>query len=58
MDTSEKPKLIYDFYGFPQRYYEHTWDHQGEPALAEKVVGLLKKVNNNVQYFSSTRKRE
>ncbi|KAI7854168.1 Extradiol ring-cleavage dioxygenase, class III enzyme, subunit B [Circinella umbellata] len=49
VDTSEKPKLIYDFYGFPQRYYEHIWDHQGEPALAEKVVGLLKKAGINAK---------
>lgn len=44
MDTSEKPELIYDFYNFPQRYYEQTWDHQGSPLVAEKVIGLLKQV--------------
>ncbi|CDS03323.1 hypothetical protein LRAMOSA00725 [Lichtheimia ramosa] len=42
VDTSEKPELIYDFYNFPQRYYEQTWDHQGSPLVAEKVIGLLK----------------
>lgn len=44
VDTSEKPELIYDFYNFPQRYYEQTWDHQGSPLVAEKVIGLLKQV--------------
>ncbi|KAF7731956.1 hypothetical protein EC973_007061 [Apophysomyces ossiformis] len=43
VDTSVKPKLIYDFYGFPKHYYEFTWDHQGSPAIAEQVVGLLRK---------------
>ncbi|KAI8150031.1 aromatic ring-opening dioxygenase LigB subunit [Fennellomyces sp. T-0311] len=43
VDTSDKPELIYDFYNFPQRYYEEKWDHQGSPELAEKVIGLLQK---------------
>lgn len=47
VDTSEKPELIYDFYNFPQRYYEETWDHQGSPEVAERVVGLLKKAGLN-----------
>ncbi|KAI9498988.1 Extradiol ring-cleavage dioxygenase, class III enzyme, subunit B [Zychaea mexicana] len=47
VDNSEKPKLIYDFYNFPQRYYEQTWDQQGSPELAEKVIGLLKKSGIN-----------
>ena len=43
VETSEKPKLIYDFYGFPKRYYEHTWDHQGSPEMASRVIELLTK---------------
>ncbi|CAO3609768.1 unnamed protein product [Mucor fragilis] len=42
VETSEKPKLIYDFFNFPRRYYEATWDHKGSPAIADRVVGLLK----------------
>ncbi|KAG0166997.1 hypothetical protein DFQ28_011707 [Apophysomyces sp. BC1034] len=42
VDTSKKPKLIYDFYGFPKRYYEYESDHEGSPALAEQVIGLLR----------------
>ncbi|CAO3588118.1 unnamed protein product [Absidia cylindrospora] len=45
VDTSEKPQIIYDFYGFPKHYYEETWDHSGEPAVASKVVDLLNKAN-------------
>ncbi|KAI8097340.1 Extradiol ring-cleavage dioxygenase, class III enzyme, subunit B [Halteromyces radiatus] len=49
VDTSEKPTLIYDFYGFPKRYYEETWDHSGEPAVASKVIDLLQKANIKAQ---------
>ncbi|KAI8087015.1 aromatic ring-opening dioxygenase LigB subunit [Gilbertella persicaria] len=42
VDASKSPKLIYDFYNFPQRFYEQTWDQQGSPALADKVIHLLK----------------
>ncbi|KAI8091315.1 aromatic ring-opening dioxygenase LigB subunit [Gilbertella persicaria] len=41
VDTSEKPKLIYDFYNFPRHYYQQQWDHQGSPALADRVLSLL-----------------
>lgn len=44
VDTSEKPKLIYDFFNFPRRYYEVTWDHKGSPAIANRVLDLLKEV--------------
>ncbi|GAA5799839.1 hypothetical protein HPULCUR_005258 [Helicostylum pulchrum] len=41
VDVSEKPKLIYDFYGFPKNYYEVKWDHKGSPAVATRVIDLL-----------------
>ncbi len=34
--------LIYDFYGFPQRYYETKYAPPGAPDLAERVRELLK----------------
>ncbi|KAF1806130.1 putative aromatic ring-opening dioxygenase LigB subunit [Mucor lusitanicus] len=43
VETSEKPKLIYDFFNFPRRYYEMKWDHKGSPAIADQVVDLLNK---------------
>ena len=36
----EKPRLIYDFYGFPQELYRVKYECPGEPALARQVTGL------------------
>ncbi|WP_084495789.1 dioxygenase family protein [Nocardia shimofusensis] len=33
--------LVYDFWGFPQRYYEVLYPAPGAPELAAKVRGLL-----------------
>jgi 4,5-DOPA dioxygenase extradiol len=33
--------LVYDFYGFPQRYYEVTYPSPGAPALAQRVKELI-----------------
>jgi len=41
VDTSKKPNLIYDFYGFPKHFYKTTWDHQGSPEVATRVIELL-----------------
>ena len=38
--TGDVP-LLYDFWGFPQRYYEVTYDAPGAPELARSVAGLL-----------------
>ncbi|MCE9582043.1 MAG: dioxygenase [Planctomycetes bacterium] len=35
--------LVYDFYGFPQKYYEVTYAAPGAPQLATRVKELLKK---------------
>ena len=39
--TSGDVPLTYDFWGFPQRYYEVTYDAPGAPALAASVARLL-----------------
>lgn len=39
--TSGDVPLLYDFWGFPQRYYEVTYDVPGAPALARSVAQLL-----------------
>jgi 4,5-DOPA dioxygenase extradiol len=33
--------LVYDFYGFPQRYYDLRYPSPGAPGLAAAVKGLL-----------------
>ena len=33
--------LVYDFYGFPKRYYQVTYPSPGAPELAERLRGLL-----------------
>src|SRR4051794_29818549 len=33
--------LVYDFYGFPQRYYDVKYPAPGAPQLAERVLSLL-----------------
>jgi aromatic ring-opening dioxygenase catalytic subunit (LigB family) len=40
--TAANPKLIFDYSGFPEETYRLTWPAPGEPALAERVAGLLK----------------
>ena len=39
--TSGDVPLYYDFWGFPQHYYEVTYASPGAPELARSVAGLL-----------------
>jgi 4,5-DOPA dioxygenase extradiol len=39
--TADAFPLTYDFYGFPQRYYEMTYSSPGAPYLAERVRALM-----------------
>ena len=41
LSSTSKVPLIYDFWGFPQRYYEVTYDAPPAPALAADVIRLL-----------------
>ncbi|PWW78486.1 Extradiol aromatic ring-opening dioxygenase [Tuber magnatum] len=41
VNTAEFTDLIYDYYGFPDRYYKHKYPNVGSQELAEKVLGLL-----------------
>ncbi len=38
-----KPQLIFDYSGFPEETYRLTWPALGDPELAARVNGLLKK---------------
>jgi 4,5-DOPA dioxygenase extradiol len=39
----EKPRMIYDMYGFPPELYEVRYDAPGAPDLAEQVRRIIKK---------------
>jgi len=39
--TADAAPLVYDFWGFPERYYLATYPAPGAPDLAAKVRGLL-----------------
>jgi len=41
--AAAKPELIFDYSGFPAHTYQLTWPAPGDPELAEKVIGLLRK---------------
>ena len=39
--TRDAAPLTYDFYGFPQRYYDMTYPSPGAPGLAARVRALM-----------------
>lgn len=39
--SSESPGIIYDYFGFPQEMYELTYDFEGNPHLANKIISQL-----------------
>ena len=41
VSSSPRPKLIYDFYGFPDALYQQQYPVSGCPELAEEVCRLL-----------------
>lgn len=41
LGATETVPLIYDFYGFPERYYQKKYPAPGAPALATRVQALL-----------------
>lgn len=40
-----QPAMFYDYYGFPAEAYEITYPAPGNPALANRIAGLLKENN-------------
>ena len=41
--SGEHPPLIYDYYGFPRESYEIQYPAPGDPGLAQRIYGSLKK---------------
>lgn len=41
--TSERPPMLYDYYGFPPESYSITWPAPGAPTVAARVRELLGK---------------
>jgi 4,5-DOPA dioxygenase extradiol len=42
LGATTRVPLVYDFYGFPERYYQTTYDAPPAPDLAARVRGLLR----------------
>lgn len=41
INVAEDAAIIYDFYGFPDKYYQVEYPNRGSKEVAEKVIGLL-----------------
>jgi aromatic ring-opening dioxygenase catalytic subunit (LigB family) len=41
--SAARPRLIFDYSGFPEHTYQLTWPAPGEPELAARVAGFLQK---------------
>lgn len=39
---AERPEMIYDYYGFPEHTYRIRYPASGSPALAQRVLSLLR----------------
>ena len=40
----ERPKIIYDFYGFPDELYNIKYDVNGSPKLAEQIIDVVNNI--------------
>ncbi|KAE9364228.1 Extradiol aromatic ring-opening dioxygenase [Stipitochalara longipes BDJ] len=49
VNVAEQTDIIYDFYGFPQHYYEYEFPNKGSPEVAEKVIEKLEGVGIEVE---------
>jgi 4,5-DOPA dioxygenase extradiol len=53
LSATTKVPLVYDFWGFPQRYYEVTYDAPVAPGLAADVTKLLRAPGTPVHHDQS-----
>ena len=49
--TTAHTPLVYDFYGFPQRYYHVTYDAPAAPDLADEVAGLVSYLMSDIAAY-------
>lgn len=49
LGATETVPLVYDFWGFPEHYYQVRYAAPGAPRLAESVTGLLRGAGTPVQ---------
>jgi len=42
---AQEPPMFYDYYGFPDESYQVTYPAPGNPALADRIAGLLDQNN-------------
>ena len=47
--SAKNPPMLYDYYGFPDQAYSITYPAPGNPELAERVAGMLRKNNISVR---------
>lgn len=45
VNGAAQPKMIYDYYGFPEEYYKVQYPAPGNPELAREVQELIKKTD-------------
>ncbi|MGH3498078.1 MAG: dioxygenase family protein [Nocardioidaceae bacterium] len=50
LGATDQVPLVYDFWGFPQHYYDVTYDAPGAPQLAADVAGLLDRPGRRVHH--------
>jgi 4,5-DOPA dioxygenase extradiol len=46
--VDDRPKQIFDFYGFPKRLYDAKYEPRGDPGLAKDLVNALSNTNASV----------
>lgn len=44
MNVSQKQEQIYDYYGFPEHYYDPKYHAQGSPEVAREVTSIVPSV--------------
>lgn len=46
LTLDDNPKMVYDYYGFPPKFYEYVYPAKGDRQISEELVEFLPKVIN------------